>query len=92
MTAFWADPLTHAEILDGGILESAISTRLRGGVEPVHCEENPYAPQGFVFELPPKFTPRGVRDVTGEAVILHHPAHVEVFDEDDPEFSCDKVR
>ena len=86
------DPLAHAKILDGGVLESAISAGLRGGVEPVNGEENASAPLRLVLKLSPKFAPRGVRDVTGELVILHHPANIEVFEEDDPILFCDKVR
>ena len=92
MSTFRADPLAHAEILDDKVLESARGARLRGGVEPVHREENASPPQGLVLKLSPKFTPRRVRDVTGETVILYHPAHVEVFNEDDPVLFCDKVR
>ena len=84
---FRADPLAHTEILDGGVLESAISARLRGGVEPVHREENASAPEGLVLKLPPKFAPRRVRDVTSETVILHHPTHVEILNEDDTKFT-----
>ena len=86
------DPLAHAEILDGGVLESAISARLGGGVESVHCKENASAPLRLVLKLTTEFTPRGVRNVTGETVILHHPAHIEIFEEDDPVLFCDKVR
>ena len=92
MSTFGADPLAYAEILDGGVLEATISAHLRGGVEPVHREENASAPEGLVLQLSSEFTPRGVRNVTGETVILHHPTHVEILNEDDPVLFCDKIR
>ena len=92
MSTFRADPLAHPEILDGGVFEAAISARLGGGIKSVHCEENASSPQGLVLKLPSKFTPRGIRDVTGKLVILHHPAHIEVFKEDDTVLTRDKVR
>ena len=92
MATFGADPLAYAEVLDSRVLEATISACLRGGVEPVHCKENASPPQGFVFELSPEFAPRGIRDVTRQLVILHHPANVEILNEDDPVLFCDKIR
>ena len=91
MTTLRTVPFAHTEILDGRILEAAISARLRGGVESVHCEEHTSTPERLILKLSPEFAPRGVSDVTGETVILHHSAHVEIFDEDDPVLFCDKV-
>lgn len=84
MSTLRAAPLAHTKILDGRILEATISAGLRGGVEPVHCEENASAPERLVLQLPPEFAPRGIRDVTRQLVILHHPANVEILNEDDP--------
>ena len=92
MPTLRADPRTHAEILNGGVLETAISACLGGGIEPAHREENSSAPERLILKLSPEFTPRGVCDVTSEVMVLHHPTHVEIFDEDNTEFARDKVR
>ena len=61
---------------------SATMARLATRKETVNLEKGSTVPCGLVHQEREQHTPRSIRDDAGETVVLDHPRHVQVLDDD----------
>ena len=74
----FADPQRHLLLV-----ASAVATGLAAGKPAVYHDHLPPVPRGFVLDLPPKLAHAHVGNRAGQAVVLAHASHVQVFQSDD---------
>ena len=76
-------PFSNIQILDSWVFCSAHRTGLARSVETSDLNEIASIENGFVFQHPKERTPRNIRNVFREFMILEHSLHVQIFDSDD---------
>ncbi len=71
---------------------STARTRLAAGIKPIRHPHLPSPHCGLVFQLPTELEEAHVGNGPRQTAILHHAAHVQVFDGDGMESACQITR
>jgi hypothetical protein len=62
--------------------DATVRAQPGGGVPAVSFDKLPAAPRLFVFEKSSELRPAGVGNRAGQPVIVQHPCHVQIFDDE----------